>query len=90
MTGPDHFRRAEQLLEHASAMLDTEVAPQDRAELVARQAAVATMADAHALLAAAAALGLSARLAQVRPAHHRSPDRRLHHPSTAQPGSVKT
>jgi hypothetical protein len=62
MTGPDHFRRAEQLLEHASAMLDTEVAPEDRAELVARQTAVATMANAHALLAAAATLGLSARL----------------------------
>jgi hypothetical protein len=60
MTGPDHFRRAEQLLEHASAMLDTEVAPEDRAELVACQAAVATMANAHALLAATA--GLSARL----------------------------
>jgi hypothetical protein len=62
MNGPDHYDRAEELLEHAAAMLDTEVAPEDRAELVARQAAVASMATAHALLAAAAAIGLSAHL----------------------------
>jgi hypothetical protein len=39
-------------------MLDT--GPQLRAELVQRQAAVGTMAHAHALLAAATAIGLSA------------------------------
>jgi hypothetical protein len=44
MTGPEHFRAAEQLLEHAAAMLDTDVAPGDRGELVQRQAAIASMA----------------------------------------------
>lgn len=43
-------------------MLEANVAPEDRAELVARQAAVASMATAHALLAAAAATGLSVHL----------------------------
>ena len=62
MTGPDHYELAEQLLKHAASMLDTDVAPGDRAELVARQAAVATMASAHAVLAAAAAIGLGGNL----------------------------
>jgi hypothetical protein len=62
MTGPDHFRAAERLLEHVASMLDTDVTPEDRAELVQRQAAVAAMATAHAVLAAAATLGLSAHL----------------------------
>jgi hypothetical protein len=62
MNGPGHYQMAEQLLEHAAAMPDTEVAPEFRAELVQRQAAVATMAHAHAPLAAAVAIGLSAHL----------------------------
>jgi hypothetical protein len=52
MNGPQHFRQAEKLLEHAASMLDTDVAPEDRAELVQRQAALASMATAHAALAA--------------------------------------
>jgi hypothetical protein len=52
MSGPGHYREAEQLLEHAAAMLDTDVAAEDNAELIQRQTAVATMAHAHALLAA--------------------------------------
>ena len=39
MNGPQHFRQAEKLLEHAASMLDTDVAPEARAELVQRQAA---------------------------------------------------
>lgn len=62
MNGPGHYREAEQLLEHAASMLDTDVAPELRAELIQRQVAVATMAHAHALLAAAAAIGLSVHL----------------------------
>jgi len=62
MTGPEHYAAAEQLLEHAEVMLDTEAGPGHRTELVARQAATATMACAHAVLAAAAAAGLSAHL----------------------------
>jgi hypothetical protein len=60
MDGPGHYRKAEQLLGHAASMLDADVAPELRADLIQRQAAVATMAHAHALLAAAAAIGLSA------------------------------
>jgi hypothetical protein len=62
MTGPDHYRAAEKLLDHAASMLGTDVAPHERAELVQRQAAVASMATAHAVLAAAAALGLGLHL----------------------------
>jgi hypothetical protein len=62
MTGPDHYHAAERLLEHAAEMLAADVAPEDRAELVQRQAAIASMATAHALLAAAATAGLSAHL----------------------------
>jgi hypothetical protein len=40
MTGPDHYRRAEQLLEHAASMLDTDIAPENRAGLIHRQATV--------------------------------------------------
>jgi hypothetical protein len=43
-------------------MLDVAIAPEDRADLIARQAAIASMATAHAVLAAAAAIGLSAHL----------------------------
>lgn len=43
-------------------MLDTDVAPGDSAGLVQRQVAIAGMAAAHATLAAAAVLGLTAHL----------------------------
>jgi hypothetical protein len=46
----------------AASMLYTDLAHGDRAELVQRQAAIASMATGHALLAAAAAIGLSAHL----------------------------
>jgi hypothetical protein len=62
VTGPEHYQLSEQMLEHARSMLDIDVAAEDRAELVQRQAAVASMATAHAVLAAAAAIGLSAHL----------------------------
>lgn len=62
MNGPQHFRQAEKLLEHAASTLDTDVAAADRAEPVQRQAAVASMAIAHTVLAAAAAIGLGAHL----------------------------
>ncbi len=60
MTGPQHYAAAEQLLKHAATMLDADVDPERAAELVQRQIAVATLGQAHALLAAAAAAGLSA------------------------------
>lgn len=62
VNGPGHYRRAEQLLEHAASMLDIDVASELRGELIQRQAAVAAMAHAHAVLAAAAAIGLSAHM----------------------------
>jgi hypothetical protein len=62
MTGSEHYREAEQLLEHASAMLDTNVHSVDRAELLERQAVLVAMAHAHAALADAAVAGLSAHL----------------------------
>ncbi len=62
MTGPEHYAAAERLLEHAATMLDADVGSERAAELVQRQIAVATVGQAHALLAAAAAIGLSARL----------------------------
>ena len=62
MNGPGHYRRAEELLEHAGQLLAANVAPEDRAELAARRADAASMAVAHALLAAAAVAGLSAPL----------------------------
>ena len=48
MTGPQHYVAAEQLLEHAAAMLDTDVDPSRATELVQRQIAVATLGRAHA------------------------------------------
>jgi hypothetical protein len=65
MTGPEHYLEAERLLEHAAGMLRIDVAPEDQAELVARQAAIAAMATAHAALADAAVAGLSAHLDMV-------------------------
>jgi hypothetical protein len=62
MTGAEHYLAAEQLLEHAAAMLDVAVGPEHEHELVQRQIAVATCAQAHALLAAAAVAGLTADL----------------------------
>jgi hypothetical protein len=56
MTGPQHYRAAEQLLEHATTMLDADVDPSRAAELIQRQIAVATLGQAHALLAAAIGL----------------------------------
>jgi hypothetical protein len=61
-TGPQHYARAEQLLGHAATMLDTEADPSRAAELIQRQIAIATLGQAHALLASAAAAGLSARM----------------------------
>jgi hypothetical protein len=62
MTGPERYLRAERLLDHAAGMLDADVAAEERAELIARQAVAVTMAHAHAALAAAAVAGLSAHL----------------------------
>lgn len=62
MTGPEHYVQAENLLEHAASMLGTEVGQDGAGEMVARQQAVATMATAHAVLAVAAVLGMSAPL----------------------------
>jgi hypothetical protein len=41
------YAEAERLLEHAAGMLGTDVAPEERAELVARQAVIVAMASAH-------------------------------------------
>jgi hypothetical protein len=60
MTGPQHYAMAEQLLGHATTMLDTDVDPGHAAELIQRQIAMATLGQAHALFAAA--VGLSARM----------------------------
>lgn len=65
MTGPQHYAASEQLLEHAARTLDTDVAREDRADLVARETVVATMAHAHAVLAAAPRSG-SARTKTTR------------------------
>lgn len=62
MTGPEHYLQAERLPGHAGSMLETGMAPEDRAELVQLQAAVIAMATAHAALADAAVAGLSAHL----------------------------
>jgi hypothetical protein len=43
-------------------MLNTDVHPEDGADLVARQAVIVAMAHAHAALADAAVAGLGARL----------------------------
>jgi hypothetical protein len=65
MTGPDHYKAAEKLLEQASSMLSTNVAPEERTELVIRQAVMAMQGAAHAVLALAAATGLSAHLPEL-------------------------
>ena len=65
MTGPQHYRAAEQLLEHAATMLEADVDPERATELVQRQIAVATHGQAHALLAAAAVVELSAKPTRV-------------------------
>lgn len=65
MTGPQHYRVAEQLLEHAATMLDADVDPARAAELIQRQTAVATLGQAHALLAAAAATGLQGAISSI-------------------------
>jgi hypothetical protein len=62
MTSTDHYLEAERLLQHAASMLNTDVHPQDNAELVALQAVIVAMASAHAALADAAVAGLSAHL----------------------------
>jgi hypothetical protein len=62
MTGPQHYAAAERLLEHAATMLDADVDADHAHELIQRQIAVATVGQAHALLAAAAAVGLSASM----------------------------
>jgi hypothetical protein len=62
MKGPGHYTVAKSLLQHAAEMMVANVAPEDRAELVLRQATVASTATAHAVLAAATALGLSVHL----------------------------
>ena len=77
VTGPEHYQLSEQMLEHAASMLSTDVAPEDRAELIERQAAVAAMATAHAVLAAAASLGLGLHLGR--------PDERAWHATAATP-----
>lgn len=59
MTGPDHWKIAERLLEHAGGMLEANAAGEDVGMLVGRQAAIAATANGHALLAIAA-IGLSA------------------------------
>ncbi len=63
MTGAEHYGEAERLLEHASTMLDTDVHPADRAELLVRQAVIVAMAHPHAALADAAVTGPSGPLA---------------------------
>lgn len=68
---------SEQLLEHAASKLSTAVAPEDRDELIQRQAAVASMATAHAVLAAAAMLGLGLHLGR--------PDQRAWNATAATP-----
>lgn len=62
MTGPEHFVQAEQLLEHAGAMAAENAAAEDVPELLQRQALAVNMAIGHGLLAAAAAIGLSAKM----------------------------
>jgi hypothetical protein len=62
MTSTDRYVEAERLLEHVASTLNTDVHPQNRAELVARQAVIVAMASAHAALADAAVAGLSAHL----------------------------
>jgi hypothetical protein len=60
--GPGHYRIAEQLLEHADAMLAEHVGAEGLAELLERQRIAVGMATAHAALAAAAGATLTAAL----------------------------
>jgi hypothetical protein len=62
MTSTDHYLEAERMLEHAATMAAENVAPEDVPELLQRQALAVNMAVAHGLLAAAAAIGLSAKM----------------------------
>lgn len=62
MTGPEHYREGERLLEHAARMLAEPVGDDGTAELLQRQAAAVGMATAHGLLAVAAAVGLSGQM----------------------------
>jgi hypothetical protein len=62
MTGPEHYRQAERLLEHSGRMLAEHVGDEGNGELLQRQAVAVDMATAHGLLAVAAAVGLSANL----------------------------
>jgi hypothetical protein len=68
MTGPEHYRAAEQLQQHARAVMDATqgplglLSPEERARL---QAADLADAQIHATLALAAAIGLSASLPQL-------------------------
>lgn len=62
MTGPAHYQESERLLDRAAAMAAENVAPEDVPELLQRQALAVNMAIGHGLLAAAAAIGLSAHL----------------------------
>ena len=65
MTGADHYRAAEQLQQHARAVMEAtqgpfaEISPDERARLRADDLADAQV---HALLALAAVFGLSADL----------------------------
>jgi hypothetical protein len=62
MTSTDHYLEAERLLEHAASMPNTDVHPEDSAELFTRQGVIVAMASTHAALAGAAVAGLSAHL----------------------------
>jgi hypothetical protein len=68
MNGPDHYRAAEQLQQHARAVMEaTEgplagLSPGERAQITAADLAAAQV---HATLALAAAVGLSASLPQL-------------------------
>jgi hypothetical protein len=62
MTGPEHYRQAEQLLGHAAAMAAENVGPGDVPELLERVRLDTEMAIGHGLLALAAAIGLSAKM----------------------------
>ncbi len=55
MTGPEHYRRAQELLDRAEGWPDFDRYPMTTQERSSRQAADATAAHAHAMLALAAA-----------------------------------
>ena len=63
MTGPEHYREAERLLQHASAMAAVAPGgPNSAEELAVRRTADLAEAQVHATLALAAVIGLSADL----------------------------